>query len=106
MLGLTKSTFSQFMGAGRETTGKGSPAYLLIINFLNSKKKRRIRSYLHQRSACLIENSSHDIVNSAKNDSQIKENADIDQDLVGAELMRYTDDDVEILVITPPLPPA
>jgi predicted XRE-type DNA-binding protein len=38
MLGLCKSTFSRFMGTGRETTGTQSYAYPAIMEFFKKQK--------------------------------------------------------------------
>ena len=39
MIDIRKSTFSRFMGAGAETTGKGSHAYPAILRFFDNLEK-------------------------------------------------------------------
>lgn len=41
MVGITKSTFSRFMGAGKETTGTGSAAYAAIVNFFGVRSDKQ-----------------------------------------------------------------
>ena len=39
MVGVNKSSFSRFMGAGRETTGKGSESYNILNRFFQKQKR-------------------------------------------------------------------
>ena len=39
MVGVNKSSFSRFMGAGRETAGKGSESYNILNRFFQKQKR-------------------------------------------------------------------
>ena len=54
MLGLSKSSFSRFMGAGIETTGKCSNSYNVLNSFFQKQKredKARFNALLQARQA-------------------------------------------------------
>ena len=39
MVGVNKSSFSRLMGAGKETTGKGSESYIILNRFFQKQKR-------------------------------------------------------------------
>ena len=63
MVGVNKSSFSRFMGAGRETTGKGSESYIILNRFFQKQKRDEAKGSKAQASAprVLTHQQSHGV---------------------------------------------
>lgn len=60
MLNLSHSTFQRFMGAGAETTGKGSLAYDAINKFFQAEKRKMKKSQASEAKSSMMMNFDTD----------------------------------------------
>ena len=51
MVGVNKSSFSRLMGAGKETTGKGSESYIILNQFFQKQKRDEAKASKAKASA-------------------------------------------------------
>lgn len=96
LINLCKSTFSRFMGAGAETTGKGSLAYPAIVRFFG-KIDRAKKAARRQQERNAVYTSSH-VHNVLTEGSQNKDRkAEDTQDQITAKRINIVEDhDVRI----------
>lgn len=99
MLGLCKSTFGRFMGAGKETSGKGSYAYPAILSFFKrlkaeEKKESTKRKREEEKSTlvaiCLEARAS--LLSSTESEFMDRED-NINEDHTATKLAKVEDDD-------------
>ena len=62
MVGVNKSSFSRLMGAGKETTGKGSESYIILNQFFQKQKRDDAKASKAKASAIRVQTHlpSHD----------------------------------------------